>query len=397
MQDRGTRQPYWRVLWMVLSIGMIGISAYILAELYAKRLTSIQLIPESTSMSVRFLLDRHSRPVLREDFAAIAPFSQTPLYFSELYPFISREVSIHFSDSEILGIQIDQPLSTEFIQEIESLGLFYHTTKTGSLISRTESVVVAEKAPLRFRYRIKASNADLILHQSMPQRFTGKLTNKHLTFFGTSFGSYSSATIPVPESITTQALIPVDTEQVLNQFSQLLTIPEFNAELPTSTLYLGIDERGPVLYLFVPFMDFSKEQLATIGREIMNRTELSTSALTLQDGTRIQEIRSNPQKIRSTITSSDDITRISLIGASGDEVVIHGTEQGFSLANRDFFEQISSNPHLSTCHKNAQFYLNSVSTLPYGITSRIENVFTKFGVQELAITKNQTRFCFDGE
>lgn len=395
MQDRGARQKYWRVLWLGALFGITALSAFLIAESYIKRLTTTFIAPKSTTTSMRFLLDKQSTPVIMDQFGPVAPFSAVPFTLQELYPFISREFTLHFTDTSITGIGIDGVISPELQTELEELNLFVHTDRGLSLISTTATIIDQPKPKFQLLSLFPTINTDVLSFTTKePQRLVGRLTSDSLTIYG-HFPSPSTTTqFPIPESITAQALIPVESNDVLTYINRLIPFQQPNEQLPTSTLFLGNDERGLVYYLFIPFSELSKEQLATIGREMINRSELSTSALTLKDGTRVRELRSNPQKIRSTITSSEDITSIYSIGASGEEVMILGVEHGFSIANRDFFQKISTKPSLSTCLPNAHYYANSMNRLPFGFTHRAENVFTQFGIKEFGIAKRQMRFCF---
>ena len=88
-----------------------------------------------------------------------------------------------------------------------------------------------------------------------------------------------------------------------------------------------------------------------------------TTALTLKDGSQIEEIRSNPNKITSDVTNDGGSSFIRLSNTKGDVVRLVKTMDTVSISNRDISSTISAFSAPVNCIRHPNAFLDLTAFL----------------------------------
>lgn len=161
------------------------------------------------------------------------------------------------------------------------------------------------------------------------------------------------------------------------------------------TLLLTNDALGEGYVLTTSSGDLTSEALATIGKDIMNRSSLSTQSWTLEDGSTYQEIVGSSEDVAVEIRAEEDFTYVSLKNAYGDVIRMTKTPDLLTIANREIAVSQGERSE-SPCLRNAHTWLqtsilpqNQTTASPYDAMPTFVRAFS-----EIAINNSKIRLCW---
>ncbi len=162
------------------------------------------------------------------------------------------------------------------------------------------------------------------------------------------------------------------------------------------TLLLANDRLGDAYVLTSALGDLTSEEMAEIGKDITNRSSLSTQALTFQDGSVYQEIVSANGEIEPEIRAEDGRTYVNLRDTAGNIVRMTKTADILMITNREI-DVLQGHEVQSTCLRRAHSWIKT-SAFPQSATATIKStdalpVFMRL-FEEIAVSDTKIRLCW---
>lgn len=409
-QHNSTRQNTWRVVWLLVLCGSLLILAFLLHRAWILRHPTHHLRPMNTELSLRIIKQPKQIELLNQNLGAKTMFFGHPWAFSDFSNLAKNEFSLHLNKNfSVIGISIDQQLDQKNIKIFEESGFTIKVMDNATLITtqKNSEYLTFTKQTFTLLWPIfdgllvvnQAENSPLLLPLQISAegfRIQAKDDNKYTAFnvFISKNADIIAAFHISENSIFPPLLANISKEAETNLYN---LIKQHGAYM-----VLARDNNGLASYLTVPSANISLDDLAQIGREMINRQSLSTTEWTLKDGTKLQEIRIAPD-IQSTISTESDISFISLKNTNGKTVRITKTSSYFSIANRDIeltpttMESVVSS---TTCGNRGVHSFLEPQKLTSAIRSSAENtpginnVFSILGFQSISVSQNYIFFCW---
>lgn len=206
----------------------------------------------------------------------------------------------------------------------------------------------------------------------------------------------------VPEETTVTAYLAMVTGglRVPEAFRPLLASPA-GAVLDIlsengGTLLLTNDRLGDGYVLTTSSDDLTSEELASIGKDIMNRSILSTQSWTLEDGSTYQEIVGSSDDVAVEIRAEEDFTYVSLKSSGEDVIRMTKTPDQLTIANREIDVAQGKRAESECLHNAHSWLLTDILDLTVDATvapdSALSIFIGMFG--EIAINNGKIRLCW---
>lgn len=162
------------------------------------------------------------------------------------------------------------------------------------------------------------------------------------------------------------------------------------------TLLLTHDELGDGYVLTTTPGDLTSEELAAMGKDIINRSSLSTQVWTLDDGSIYQEIVGASDSLFVDIRAEEDFTYVSLKDTVGNTLRMTKAPDSLTIANREI-TITGGEEAQSSCIGNAHSWISlndfTQSATATAINTDATSVFINF-FSEIAISNSKVRLCW---
>jgi len=343
-----TARPTRRAVWVFLYGIAAPLCTFFIIVLIFNVNNTAKIAPKTSNASIRIQINKHSLHQLNTLFARSSIVGSHYGVKDALFQ-AKKEITLHFNHQQLVGIGIDRHILQE---NVENYGLFTTHFNGNTLISDIrESEKRSTKLLLRGNGQLILENGIIPLH----------LKKKYLQLRGVGVpaSKISTTTLPDEAEIDTFLHFPIDIMHVLG-ISDI------------QSLIHGFDPAGEILSISSADRS-TTEDLAHIGRKWMQSLSLSTSVLTIDDGTQIQEILSPTQDIQSSIEQNETSSLITL--RNGDDMLrIISTPELTRFTNREGFVQSGQNKQRNVCKNSAHSFISNTS--PY-----FEPLLNQFGSQ----------------
>lgn len=360
--------------------------------------TTLGMSPED-STTLRILKTAGTKELIDTNLGHAAIFPGAPWSISSLFAQSKSEMTIALLQNGGIAYIIDAPLSKNMQKTADAFGMYIRVAGKTSIIASSE--VAKGSAALRV-----IPTALFPWHKGdiSDGKANGTLTvtKKGITLNGVGIPADPSQ-IRVPTETNVLGLVSFSENSnspVPAMLAPLLATPvgDVVSLLAESggALLLTRDALGDGYVLMAPSGDLTSEQLAAVGKDLMNRSRLSTQEWTFEDGTSYDEIISNNDEVAVEVRAEEDFTYVSLIDTNGSIIRMTKTADLLTIANREI--DIAKGERVeSPCLRGAHSWLSrtvlgddSPSDMFFYDTRA---VFLK-SFSEIAISNKKIRLCW---
>jgi|GEM_PF-6673639 hypothetical protein len=295
-----TRRSSWRVVWILPLISIALFSAFIAFWGYTLAGSTARISDTSSDYSIRIFKTPRLQRVLLAEGGNQPVFQDAPWTWSETLQLAKDEISVNFATNNATSLIIDRDVCSHF-QESTLHGYTCVVINQKSVLTKNSASIQKDKLhislPMPWNTGIWRSNSDKKLRGMI------RVTQNKILVTGIRAGIKATAdfeTQPIAylpffdESVSSNSVLSVDGTTTIQSIGALSIL--FNTDL-------------------------SQEQLAELSKEFFGKNVLSTTALTLEDGSIIQtittsldsgaiEFTNDPETNDTTITNPNDILGI---------------------------------------------------------------------------------------
>lgn len=385
LQPTPTRRVDRRVVWLIIKCCIVSLIAIFFFNLWITRDLTSFLRPPNTK-TVHIIKNAHTTALLHEHLGTEQLIPGSPWSLDKLLNQSTREFSIHFNDSGIVGITIDQIANQDFINAAKNYGLI--TTIEGR---HTYIGLLAPDTLHGYRIGLNIFSDGAVLDENQHKIGSLHFKKSGLTIKGIGLAP-GPAIISQSNDLDAAVTIPANTALIPQIIETNLLIDSQSALLDEIqqagfSISLSHDDIGQSVIIFIPSQKFTSDELAQLGKAMMARSNLTTLELTNPDGSSVLELFSNSHEIKSEITTTDGQTTIKLTKIDGEGFEIVNNDDGLYLSNRLSF-QIPTKPAIkSTCLRSASSYIKPKSVLNTEGTQLAQ-------FSEIAWNTSSIKFCW---
>ena len=357
--------------------------------------------------SLRIIKTPSTIKQLHENLGSETIISGRSLTFDDILLLSDREFSLHMDEAGIVHeITIDSGLSDQKHQYLYESGFIIYSSGNKTIISTINTNVLIEKAQLHPIYALNP------WHDGEWTEYSGEKNRDSpvsISNSGLKIGQGETNTIKYNTSIATNteilanysvgasAPLPLLVQSLLTN----VAASSFINQITTSgfQLIIGNDEAGESFYISVPATKTNTQEMAQLAQNLLKIFNLSTLALTMDDGTTVSEIRSDTSNFVSTIETESGVSFLTISDAQGNLIYIAQTTNFWTISNRKTSLASADFTNKSTCSANAHSFLYPRKILER-ITSDQSALSYSTGIpfvlrfKELAVAKNTTTMCW---
>jgi hypothetical protein len=404
LESSSTRRFKGRVVWILAFSAMLVVTGLVLFTTWTSRDTVSSATPEGTLYTLRIEKTARVTGILSDKQGDMSLSPILPWTMTDLLQASNREFALHFDEKGLIGFTLDRELDKNTLALAESVGSFSLSEDKTTTFSINKLENTTSKTVYHPFSVFPWNNGQMInAEASFPIHINKKGISIRKTGLATQIESHialSTTSEPfavleiAPDSIT-------EPFEVYNFTGLQLEQKLFNEVMKNGALIiLASDELGTSYSLSIPSTEFSIDELAAIGRDMMARRTLTTTALTSVTGEKFEEIVLNDEHLESDIRAEEDFSYILLKNTAGDVLRLTKTESSLVISNRDISAEISEFSPTSDCLLRANTFVD-IQTLqeefitPHSITPPFEQgLFSTFSIREVAISKKKTRLCW---
>lgn len=359
LQPVATRRVDRRVIWMWINCSLVAATAIIAWRFWLVRDLTSSWRPDGATQTVRLIKTPANAKILHENLGQAAAIAGGPWSIDDLMLMTDREISIHLMDSAVVGITIDRELDHEFLATSEEYGLVAQARNHRTYIGQLPP---ADRA--KFRLSLLAfSDGEIfdfgekigslqISEDGLLMRGFGLNAGPRPT--GLDSEIVANVSVPANSSLWPKILEPLQAQEIFSNLQEKI-------EQSGIGITIGQDEQGTTLAIFAPTAEISIDELAKIGKDILNRQNLTTLELTNPDGSSILELYSNSVQIKSEISTEEGQTIIKLTSSNSSGLKIVKNIEGIYIFNRPDQQIIDDKIAKSACYKSATSFIKDTA------------------------------------
>lgn len=385
LQPIPTRRVDRRVVWLLARCLIISLFVILGYKIWITRDLTSFLRPDNTQ-TVRIFKNAKTTLLLHDHIGTQQMIPGSPLSIDDILDQSVREFSVHFDNTNIIGITVDRAISQELVDVVKSYGLI-------SVIEDEISYIGLETPMVQHgnRFGVNIFSDGLIISKDHKNIGNVYLNSSSLTVKGIGLSS-GPAIINQTNDLSVAISFPANTTKIPQILEASLGIDSHmnliqEVERVGGSISIGNDKHGQTIAIFIPSQEFTTEELAQLGKEVMSRSNLTTLELTNPDGSSVLELFSNSKEIKSEITTDKNQTKIVLLDSAGNSFNITSNNEGVSLSNRANDQFILDLVHKSSCLRSANSFIK-----PKLILKNEHRLITQFS--EIAWRSSSIRFCW---
>ncbi|MFH1712415.1 MAG: hypothetical protein ABH846_04240 [Patescibacteria group bacterium] len=402
------RHHIWRAVWLLLILIVTCIISFSLFRVWTMRDTTSMLIPNDAKQGLRFIKSAGNTELLDRALGPKTLLPGAPWTYHDALVWSRREFTLYISENGNHSVVFDQVLPDQIVFLANNYGYqAISDIKGRSIITKNVNNLDDPRTKYTF---FSASpwfdgtyiyQAEKIARTGISLKENGIIINK----LGQAFNYSTNWIINEDSNILASLSIPADALQNPIYLEYLAQLPENQQLIDTirkqgAHLVLATDSKGTAFYLAIPNANITTDELAVIGEDILSRDTLTTTALTMPDGSFVKEIRTANKNITSSVETNEGYTIISLKNSAGNVIRIAQTQEKITLSNREFSTEINPYPITSTCSIKAhsfirmqELYLLSIESSEQLATNQFLTGFPLM-FTEIALNNNKTRLCW---
>lgn len=401
--EQTTRRDYRRVVSLYCAV-LLGICAAIVVFRVPFILSpTLRYQPENVAVSIHVLATPSNVRLLAEHFADLSIAQGAPWTLTDIIAHSKKEFSLHADATGNIGFAVDTQLAAEEIAMLASYGYAASAANGMTTVFPAGTTLTDTGRHANLHALLPTYDGDVFVHEASAQRIPLKINNQGLTLAGAGVAVDTATNPNVAEGsrVLAQLSLPAGELSFPALAESLLPIPATSRAMETllrlgGSLLMTSDGEGIGYFLSFPPGDLTVEELASLGKDIMNRQSLTTQEWTSDDGEAFQEIRSDTDAITTDIRAEEEFTFITLTNADGDTLRLARTPSLLTLANREILLENSEKVRSSCLYHAHTWLLPEILT---GNTATILNtnrttilLLPRF--TEIAIGSRNIRLCW---
>lgn len=401
---RTTRRDHTRVVSVYTAIALGALLAILFVRIPFMRSATLRVMPTNTVVSIHVLITPHNIDTLQSNIGELPVMPGSPWTMNDIIARSHREFSVHIAADGTQSYTLDTPLTTSEMTALQSFGYAATTAHSATLVAPIGTTSVQDGPRLTLRALSPFFDGDVLIHhEEGSDRTTLSVTREGITLhgLGTKANNENSPYISSESTVLAQFTILPNSQMLPESIAALLPIPATSRALAMlrengGTIVLTQDSEG--IGYFVSFHpgELSVEDLAGLGKDIINRQTLTTRALTTDDGEQFAELRADPDAITTEVRAEEDFTFISLTNNEGFALRLARTPTILTLANREIPLENSNQPR-SQCLYRAHTWLNPVLITDMPTSAQNSNrtlqvLLSQFS--EIAINSRNISLCW---
>lgn len=403
-QQPTTRRDYRRVVALCSAIGAGVIFAILIFRLQFAFDSTLGLRPQNTLVSANILKSASNVRLLNEHLGNYAVLPGLPLTLTDFISLTNDSLSVHMAQEGITAVTIDKALDANTTANLAVFG--YKATNEGKATIISPEGTDIENIGKSFKLRALSpfSDGELNIVEQKTSSFPIKISKKGVRLIGIGIATENISTPLAPSNTVVLGQISIPGENYLAIPQIIESIVPIKATFSAfstlakqgGNLLLTEDEQGIGYFLSFPPADISVEELANLGKDIINRQSLTTQAWTTTDGEDYLEIRSGVDEIITDISAEDSFTLITLTNSHQDTVRLARTASLLTLSNREISLENAERPK-SDCLHNAHTWfatdlIRQFDTTSLNTNTAIANILVNF--EQIAINSRKTQLCW---
>ncbi len=396
IEAKATRRPNRRVVWLLISFILLTLAFFLGERIWLAKDTTSTIKPAETDYSIHFQITPKSRSIFSQKAGNLPIISGTSWSVSSILDWSGNEISLHFSDSELIAFSTQKPIPDAILSQAEAMHYFKLVDNNGQVrgISKYSNqniedyhVKIQKQLILPFISGVLINNTEtngIALHK------------KYLVLQGNGF-TYNKIPEEFGENTTVLAQIHLTKEQIPSNIFVNTLIPGDLLSLQGNDYYITITETdGMTNYtLLIEGIGAQLDDLTKLGKEIMSRNSLSTTAWTIKDEVVVDEIISNPDDLDIQIENNSGISTLIFKNHSGSYLRISKSQETVVITNNEPSLSLNNLASVSSCTNSKQFILpNKLNQSLTRNAGGIKRVSIINAIEEIAIKRNKMYFCW---
>lgn len=384
-----------RSVWRLMPIVLGLCAALLLFRLPWCLGVSARNIPEDTALALRLLRTPENLAILGEKSTQSS--TQTPWTLAELLRASRKEMTIFFLANGQLAFGLDRPLTEDFIRNAASFGWNVVTYGHASILTQGPAILEDEGPRLFPSSLLPWSDGQVLVfdHGTFGGASRLSLKSSALTLHGLGY----RVSAVHPPRLAQDAVVLA---HIALPPAQGVTLPgSFLPEIVSGNLLSLFSQQGSEITLFhdaygqgyqlrFPATDWSAEDVAALGKSLIDHNVLSTQRLTITDGTFYQEMRADQENVNTTFENENDRVYITIDSTEGERLSLVKTTTDILATNRK--NTLESGQMIrSTCLPSAHSWLMSAALSPDAYEQKM---LLLLDIKEIAINKDKIRFCW---
>ena len=399
--DQTTRRGNWRVVWLFVLVVLFALLTWSVFRVITNLDSTGNFAPASATESMEVRLTSKTVKLLDEHLGAESAFPGHPIAFSDVLAASNSQIAIHYSGNETVGITINGKLKPEFKNQLTAANLSVLQNGRRTLITPIPEQNTYRSAPaINFRsisplysgtffWRELGKKSILtVTKEYLRIRTISQIFNEEMITSIPQDSGAVFANIPLSLNILPSALLePLSSNRAFADFwSQAL---QHNGSITLTAA------EGRIGYSFVSQLSMSIDDLIYIGEEAMNRANLKTTWTTLEDGTAVQEIKTDRTQIQSVVSTDGSTSTAILTSTTGDTLRL--TTDGSKVTISNLPSDDSATQPQSTCHPSSSYFVLTQALEQNLVSSEdlkplINSRLTSFS--EIALGPRQLYLCW---
>lgn len=405
LEQTPTRRHSWRVVWIPLVCLLAFLLSWSIFRLIISHDSTSNLYPIDRTSTIRIIKTPQNIKLLNKKIGNEPILAGSTWTIHDILQKSDSEFAIHLENDEIIAITTDKPLENNDISILESLGFNIKQEKKSFIFGKGD-FVHEDKLGIIASSVLPWHDGE---YYDTEKQKTNEIVinNTGITIKSGHKNDNLPENLKVNEDLEIIAHMPISLTQkqfpLISEF--IISDPLFKQVLDEATgdwsiIAIGKDALGTFINIDFTSEALTIEELAKFAEQAISQVSLSTLALTIEDDTVVQELRTNTRLIESSINNKGDSTIITSKNKSGDIITIVKNSDKISLINRDLFALDSQISIKSSCLPNSELFMNPSEIL--NITSFEVGEFLKHQEKsslfmlfsEIAIDKRKTRLCW---
>lgn len=391
-----TRRRNWRVVWLILTFILTMALYWLSLQALLAIDTTSTLRPNDAKWTIHIQLTPKNRQILENRMGPKQLIQGLPWTWHDALKWSNNEMSIHIGEQGIIAVSSDKILPKKVQLSINAFQTHIIMDKNGepkgiSSISTDKITQVRKFHPSLIFFR----RDGLIIWQDETKN---PLTIEKNRIIAHGMGLPSSIhTVSLAENAEILAQLHFLRPVVASIFTESSQLNLFQALSDSDDIFLTLsqDKFGLAYNLLFQGSQATLDELTTIGNELMQINNLSTTSWTIQDGTRISEIISNKDDVKSGLVSENGINTLQFSSLSDNQLRIIQSNDAISLSNRKTSLNTEENTYKSTCARTNQFLKLENLLKIYAAYGSSPVVDLPLPFNEIAFKKNKTFFCWE--
>lgn len=394
LQSQNTRRP-WRVLWILLSIGIALFLWFIFTTVPKLLDQTSQYKPSNTTETIRITPNIKQKQLLYQQIGDIPVSENSNIQFYEILSAMNQELSLHLSELRFTGITIDTNIAGELAYKWQASGNTVHV-KDGKTLLAVGTNISEGKTKLALKQILPWCNGKFITNA---EETCLRIHAKGIDIRIAHNEPRSSFFLPSNSSVLATFHLPKTNK--VTYFKELL-FNESYEKLQTAMerngvdVYIGHDQQGPVFTLFIPNHTMNAEEQGQLLSSLAKPFSLSGKQLTIDDDTIFTEIRSNSGQNIFEISNSGFVNISTLRTPNNAVFRTTSTPDGIMISNREIDLTFAINTPIGDCLPNAHSIIRTQEVVNILNSRTIENQLPTILSQTVTIEANsrKLRLCW---